>query len=182
MSRRCACPGRQDLVLALGAALLLAVLAIAAALIISAGLPTIRIAGSTSERTIRPEDYGRRQVEGAARRWLLGWANSNAYNFPAHAATALAEVDDGLAERLRAYFADQARVFDALDRTTTARITAMAATALGDGVWEVSYTLSEHDFYGPVDTGDHPVSGRLAISTEHTGRSPALIIGFQPAS
>ncbi len=168
--------------LAPAAALILAPLIIGAALIITAGLPTIRIAGSATERTLRPEDYGRRQVEAAARRWLLGWANSNAYNFPAHAATALAEVDDGLAERLRAYFADQARVFNALDRTTSARITMIAATALGDGVWEVAYTLSEHDFYGPVDAGDHAVSGRLAISTEHTERSPALIIGFQPAS
>jgi hypothetical protein len=182
MSRLRACPQRQTSALVLCAALILAALIIALAVLITARLPTIRVAGATDERTIRPEDYGRRQVEAEARRWLLGWANSNAYNFLAHAATALAEVDDGLAERLRAYFADQARVFNALDRTTSARITAIAAAALGDGVWEIAYTLSEHDFYGPVDTGDHQVSGRLVISTAHSERAPALIIGFLPAS
>jgi hypothetical protein len=182
MNRLHACPGHRTTALTLSAALLLAGIIIGAAVIISARLPTIRVAGATSERTIRPEDYGRRQVEAAARRWLLGWANSNAYNFMAHAATALAEVDDGLAERLRAYFADQARVFNALDRTTSARIAAISAAALGDGLWEIAYTLSEHDFYGPVDTGDHQVSGRLVISTEHSERAPALIIGFLPAS
>ncbi len=167
--------------LALAAAALLAAVTIGAALIISAQVPTISIAAATSARTIRPEDYGRRQVEAAGSRWLLGWANSNAYNFPAHAATALSEVDDGLAERLGAYFAHQARVFNALDRTTSARIAAISAAALGDGMWAVDYQLREHDFYGPVDTGEHQVGGRLVISTERSARSPALIIGFLPA-
>ena len=181
MNRHGAWTQQRMAALAPAAALLIASLLIGAAVAITARMPTIRVAGTAGERIIRPEDYGRRQVEAAARRWLLGWANSNAYNFPAHAATALAEVDDDLAGRLRAYFADQARVFDALDRSTSARIAAVRATAIEDGVWEVAYTLSEHDCYGPVDTGDHLVGGRLVIGTEHSARAPALIIGFQPA-
>ena len=166
----------------LGAALVVAGLLIAGALALCARQPTIRVAGASSERTIPPDTYGRRQVEAAACRWLLGWSNSNAYNFAPHAATALGEVDAALAGRLRAYFGEQARVFDALDRTTSARIAAISAAALGGGLWEVSYTLSEHDFYGPIDTGDHQVSGRLVLSTEHAAAVPALIVAFQPAS
>ncbi len=132
--------------------------------------------------TFHAEDYGRRHVEAASRRWLLGWSKSNAYNFPAHAAIALAEVDDGLVEGLRTYFADQARVLNAFDRTTSASITAISAIALGDVLWEIAYTLSEHEFYGLVDIGDHKVSGYLVISTRHSDRAPVLIIGFLPTS
>jgi hypothetical protein len=171
---------KVGLILALAAGIAFAV--VVYSLVMTFLQPTIRIPGATSDRAIRPEDFGKRQIEAAASRWLMTWSNSNAYDFLPHAALCMPDVDASLAEAMKSYFRDQAKVFDALDRTTTARVNSISAQPAGEGIWEVTYSLSEHDFYGPVDTGEHLVSGHLVITTEHPGISPSLIIGFDPKS
>lgn len=143
-------------------------------------LPLIRIPGTREVREVSPAAFGPRHIEGFARNWVLRINNSHAVNYLAHAATALPDADSAIHDDLKVYFRKQNRLYNALDRSTTAEIDYLKATLESPNVWRCQYRVVMHTWYGAIDTGVTTQDGDIWVKVHSSGESPIQIAAFEP--